>query len=74
MEKTNNQPEGPGGVGKEKDEGANAEVAGRSKRLLYTCLSDGAGNYVGPDWEWFTCWRCGTMYNLKTLEVTPRTW
>jgi hypothetical protein len=54
-------PEGKGGPGKEKEESADAEVAGRSKGLLYTCFNDGAGNYVDPSWTWFTCWRCGNL-------------
>jgi len=51
--------EGKSGVGKEKDDGAGAEVAGRSKMVLYVCFNDGAGNYVDPSWTSFTCWRCG---------------
>ena len=39
----------PTGVGKEKDDGAGAEVAGRSRMLLYTCFNDGAANYTDPD-------------------------
>jgi len=58
------KPEGKGGIGKEKDESGNAEVAGRKRQLLYTCFNDGAGNYVDPSWTWFTCWRCG---NLKYI-------
>jgi hypothetical protein len=53
--------EGPGGAGTEKDEAGGAEVAGRSRKLLYTCFNDGAGNYVESDWTWFTCWRCGNL-------------
>jgi hypothetical protein len=54
--------DGNGGVGKERDENAADEVAGRSNRLLlYTCFNDGAGNYVDPSWTWFTCWRCGNL-------------
>jgi hypothetical protein len=60
-EKAEQKPEaGKSGVGKEKDEGAGAEVAGRSKLLLYICFNDGAGNYIDPSWTSFTCWRCGT--------------
>ena len=58
------KPEGKGGAGKEKDEAAGAEVAGRARTLLYTCLNDGAGNYIQPDWKWFTCWRCGGLYYI----------
>lgn len=62
MEKTEKQPDGPGGTGKEKAPSENAEAGGRSsKALLYVCFNDGAGNYVDPSWKWFTCWRCGSM-------------
>lgn len=60
MEKNEKKQEGPGGTGKEK-ESEGAEVAGRGKQLLYVCFNDGAGNYVDPDWKWFTCWRCGGL-------------
>jgi hypothetical protein len=61
-EKMERKPEeGKTGVGKEKDDGAGAEVAGRSRMLLYTCFNDGAGNYVDPNWTSFTCWRCGNL-------------
>ena len=61
-EKMERKPEdGKTGVGKEKDESAGAEVAGRGRQLLYTCFNDGMGNYVDPKWESFTCWRCGTV-------------
>jgi hypothetical protein len=64
MDKT---PEGKGGPGKEKEESADAEVAGRGKQLvLYTCFNDGgAGSYIDPDWKWFTCWRCGQLVVLN---------
>jgi hypothetical protein len=52
--------EGKGGAGKEKDDAAGAEVAGRGRKFLYVCFNDGAGNYVDSDWKWFTCWRCGS--------------
>jgi hypothetical protein len=51
-----------GGVGMEKDDTQDAEVAGRAKRILYTCWNDGAANYVNPAWNWFTCWRCGVTF------------
>jgi hypothetical protein len=61
-EKMERKPEeGKTGVGKEKDDGAGAEVAGRSRLLIYTCFNDGAGNYVDPSWMSFTCWRCGNL-------------
>jgi len=49
------------GVGKEKDDSEGAEVAGRSRLLLYVCFNDGAGNYVDPNWKTFSCWRCGSL-------------
>ena len=61
-EKMERKPEkGKTGVGKEKDDAGGAEVAGRSRMLLYTCFNDGAGNYVDPSWTSFTCWRCGNL-------------
>jgi hypothetical protein len=63
-EKTERTPEGKGGVGKEKEESAGAEVAGRQRQLLYTCFNDGAGNYIDPSWTWFSCWRCGNLTYL----------
>jgi hypothetical protein len=35
---------GLGGIGLEKDDAQGAEVAGRTKRILVTCLNDGAAN------------------------------
>lgn len=61
IQETERKPEGKGGAGNEKDEAAGAEVAGRSRKLLYTCFNDGAGNYVQADWTWFSCWRCGSL-------------
>jgi hypothetical protein len=55
------QPEGKGGVGIEKDNDGGAEAGGRGRKLLYVCANDGAGNYVDPEWKWFTCWRCGGL-------------
>jgi hypothetical protein len=64
-EPTERKPEGKGGAGKEKEEAAGAEVAGRGKEMLYICFNDGSASYVGPDWKWFTCWRCGQLVILK---------
>jgi hypothetical protein len=64
-EKTERKPEpGKGGLGQKKDDAGGAEVAGRSRKLIYTCFNDGAGNYIDPDWKWFTCWYCGMTYYL----------
>ena len=42
-EKMERKPEeGKTGVGKEKDDAGGAEVAGRSRMLLYTCFNDGS--------------------------------
>jgi hypothetical protein len=42
--------------------GPETEEAGpRVKRLAFTCWNDGVANYVEPGWEWFTCWRCGSL-------------
>jgi hypothetical protein len=57
MKKVDKQPEGKGGIGDEKDNSEGAEVAGRGRKVLYTCFNDGAGNYIDLDWAWFTCWR-----------------
>jgi hypothetical protein len=53
------QPEGHGGKAHE-EQLAEGEVFGRIK-VLYTCLNDGAGNWVPGNWTWFTCWSCGTL-------------
>jgi len=66
-EKPEKKPEGKGGTGKEKDESAGAEVAGRGKRLILTCWQCGATNYVDSDWDWtyFHCWRCGYVVEIR---------
>jgi hypothetical protein len=58
-EELKGNPEGKHSVGSEKDDAGGAEVAGRGKKLLYTCFSCGSGNYVDPFSSSFTCWRCG---------------
>ncbi len=62
-EKPGEQREGKGGIGTEEPD--SSEVAGRGKKLLYTCYNDGAGNYVDLDWDWAQCWRCGQTIWLK---------
>ena len=59
--KTGKKPEKPGGLGMQNAGPETAEAGPRSKRMAYTCWSDGASNYVEPGWEWFTCWRCGAL-------------
>ena len=56
--KADENPDGKGGAGKEKDESEGAQVSGRGRQLIYTCFQCGAQNYVDPNWTWFTCWRC----------------
>jgi hypothetical protein len=60
-EKTGRKPDKEGGPGMEKPEADSAEAGPRSKRMAYTCWNDGAANYVSEGWEWFTCWRCGSL-------------
>lgn len=60
-EKTGRKPDKPGGTGLEKDNAEPGEATPRSKRMAYTCWNDGASNFVEPNWEWFTCWRCGAL-------------
>jgi hypothetical protein len=59
--KTGRDPEKKGGRGVEMAGPEAAEAGPRVKRLAYTCWNDGVANYVEPNWEWFTCWRCGSL-------------
>jgi hypothetical protein len=59
-EKSGTKPDKEGGSGAEKEDDG-SEAGGRRRHLLYTCWSDGAGNYVHANWSWFTCWRCGAL-------------
>lgn len=43
------------------DSAETGEATPRVKRMAYTCWNDGVANYVEPGWEWFTCWRCGSL-------------
>lgn len=54
-------PEKKGGRGIETAGPETEEAGPRVKRLAYTCWNDGVANYVEPGWEWFTCWRCGSL-------------
>ena len=52
------QPEGKGGMGS----GApptEGEAEGRTRLFVATCATCGAQSYIGPEWKWFTCWKCG---------------
>lgn len=60
-EKTGRDPEKKGGRGLETAGSETEEAGPRVKRLAYTCWNDGVANYVEPGWEWFTCWRCGSL-------------
>jgi hypothetical protein len=60
-EKTGRNPEKKGGRGIEVTEAETEEAGSRAKRMAYTCWNDGVANYVEPGWEWFTCWRCGSL-------------
>jgi hypothetical protein len=52
------KPEGKGGTSMhESDQGA--EVAGRTRQMVAVCAKCGMQSYVGADWKWFTCWKCG---------------
>ena len=52
------KPEGKGGTStRESDQGA--EVAGRTRQMVAVCSKCGMQSYVGADWKWFTCWKCG---------------
>jgi hypothetical protein len=60
-DKTGRNPDKEGGLGMENAGPETSEAGPRSKRMAYTCWNDGASNYVEPNWEWFTCWRCGAL-------------
>jgi hypothetical protein len=52
------KPEGNGGTSmRESDQGP--EVAGRTRQMVAVCSKCGMQSYVGADWKWFTCWKCG---------------
>jgi hypothetical protein len=52
------KPEGTGAMGKaEPPSGGEAE--GRGSQFVATCFNCGAHSYIGADWKWFTCWKCG---------------
>ncbi|HEX8077974.1 MAG TPA: hypothetical protein VF511_09180 [Chthoniobacterales bacterium] len=53
------KPEGNGGLGSGAPTGNEAE--GRGTQFVATCAHCGSQSYIGPDWKWFTCWKCGAM-------------
>ena len=52
-------PEGNGGLGSGSPPAAVSEAEGHSRQFVATCLNCGATSYIGGDWKWFTCWKCG---------------
>jgi hypothetical protein len=52
------KPEGNGGTSTREPEQP-AEVAGRTRQMVAVCPKCGVQTYVGVDWKWFTCWKCG---------------
>ena len=52
------KPEGPGGASTEP-----SDVEGRETKARYVaCFECGAlASMWDESWEWFTCWRCGTL-------------
>jgi hypothetical protein len=52
------EPAGKGGVSTPEPSSA-GEVEGHSRQLVASCFKCGTTSYVGADWKWFTCWRCG---------------
>jgi hypothetical protein len=52
------KPVGTGAMGlPEPPESGEAE--GRTRQFVATCFNCGAHSYIGGDWKWFTCWKCG---------------
>ena len=56
--KAGGQPEGEGGTSSP-EATTGLEVGGRSRQLVASCFKCGTTAYVGVDWKWFTCWKCG---------------
>jgi len=54
------KPEGPGSVGMAEPTPA-GEAEGHGRQAVAICSNCGAHSYVGGDWKWFTCWKCGAM-------------
>jgi hypothetical protein len=51
-------PEGDGGLGSGEAPSGN-EAEGRARQFVAVCATCGMQSYVGADWQWFTCWKCG---------------
>jgi len=45
-------------MGRAEPPGGN-EAEGRGTQFVATCFNCGAHSYIGADWKWFTCWKCG---------------
>jgi ribosomal protein S27AE len=54
-------PEGEGGLGSGSAPAGGSEAEGRGRQFVATCVNCGATSYIGGDWKWFTCWKCGAM-------------
>ncbi|HMG05657.1 MAG TPA: hypothetical protein VK581_09350 [Chthoniobacterales bacterium] len=52
------EPEGKGGLSSATASQL-SEVDGRTRQLVAVCYKCGTQTYVGVDWKWFTCWKCG---------------
>lgn len=52
------KPQGNGGLGSG-EEPTGDEAAGRGRQFVAVCATCGTQSYVGADWTWFTCWKCG---------------
>ncbi|PZR72857.1 MAG: hypothetical protein DLM73_12090 [Chthoniobacterales bacterium] len=51
-------PEGKGGTSIAASSGPD-EVEGRNRQFVAVCATCGMQTYIGADWKWFTCWKCG---------------
>ena len=51
-------PMGEGGLGRG-EPGSDSEAEGRGRQFVAVCANCGMQSYVGADWKWFTCWKCG---------------
>jgi hypothetical protein len=56
--KDGGKPEGNGGTST-REPTQPEEVAGRARQMVAVCPKCGVQSYVGGDWKWFTCWKCG---------------
>ena len=54
-------PQGDGGLGSGSPPSGGSEAEGHSRQFVATCFKCGTQSYIGGDWKWFTCWKCGAM-------------